>query len=121
MGMVLLRMVFGDRVGLMFMALRPWAPDLVRIITTVYARANMVASGKMFVANSLPGYMLVMFAWNPLFHIIDQCRGFVFVNYNPHFTSISYPVYMSIIFIMLGLLGEFYTRKRASASWGAAR
>lgn len=121
MGMVLLAWVCGIGVGMLFMAMRPWAPDFVTIATSIYSRANMIASGKMFVANSLPGYMLVMFAWNPLFHIIDQCRGFVFINYNPHFTSISYPIWMSLLFLMLGLMGEFYTRKRASASWGATR
>jgi len=121
LGMVLLAWFSGVGVGLVFMALKPWAPDFVNIATSIYSRANMIASGKMFVANSLPGYMLVMFDWNPLFHIIDQERGFVFLNYNPHFTSISYPVYVTIALVMIGMLGEYYTRKRASASWGAAR
>ena len=119
--MILLGWFSGIGVGLILMALRPWAPDIVNILTSVYSRANMIASGKMFVANTLPSYLLVMFDWNPLFHIIDQCRGFVFINYNPHFTSIEYPLYISIGLLMLGLMGEFFTRQRASASWGAGR
>ena len=121
MGMILLGWFTGIGVGLVFMALRPWAPDVVSIMTTVYSRANMIASGKMFVANALPSYLLVMFDWNPLFHIIDQSRGYIFINYNPHFTSVSYPLYIGIGLLMIGLMGEFYTRQRASASWGASQ
>jgi ABC-type polysaccharide/polyol phosphate export permease len=51
----------------------------------------MIASGKMFVANTLPPAMLAMFDWNPLFHIIDQCRGFVFNNYFPRNSNWEYP------------------------------
>ena len=81
----------------------------------------MVTSGKMFVANAMPGFMLAMFDWNPLFHCIDQARGFVFVNYNPHHSSVTYPLFLSLALIMIGLMGEFYTRRHASASWGAGR
>lgn len=103
------------------MALKPWAPGFVSVFSSIYARANMIASGKMFVANTLPSFMLAMFDWNPLFHAIDQSRGFAFINYNPHYSSISYAVKVSIVLIMVGLMLEFYTRKNASASWEAAR
>ena len=79
----------------------------------------MFASGKMFVANMMPGYILVYFTWNPLFHTIDQARGYIFINYNPHFSSISYPFWLTIGMTFIGLLGEFYTRKNASISWSA--
>ena len=62
----------------------------------IYTRANMIVSGKMFVANALPAYILSFFIWNPLYHIIDQSRGFVFINYTPHHSSITYPVWVSI-------------------------
>ena len=121
MGMVLLSWFSGVAVGMVFLALKPWAPQAVSIISSVYARANMIASGKMFVANMMPSSLLIYFNWNPLFHTIDQARGFVFVNYNPHFSSIEYPVIVSITLIMVGLMGEFYTRKHASLSWSARR
>jgi len=119
--MYLLAWGSGCAIGLLLMALKPWAPDLVSIIQLVYVRANMIASGKMFVANALPGFMLAMFDWNPLFHIIDQSRGFVFVNYVPHHTNWQYPLYVTLGIIMIGMMGEFFTRKRASASWEARR
>jgi ABC-type polysaccharide/polyol phosphate export permease len=81
----------------------------------------MIASGKMFLANSLPGYMLAMFDWNPLFHSIDQARGFAFINYNPRYSSWEYPLWVGLVLLMIGLMGEFYTRRHASISWNARR
>jgi ABC-type polysaccharide/polyol phosphate export permease len=121
MGMVLLSWFSGVAIGILFTAARPWSPDAVGIASAIYLRANMIASGKLFVANTLPSTVLVFFSWNPLFHTIDQNRGFVFLNYNPHYTSVSYPIYVSLALIMIGLMGEFYTRQRASASWEAKR
>ena len=86
-----------------------------------YQRANMIASGKMFVVNTLPTFMMNMFDWNPLFHIIDQTRGFVFINYTPHRTSLEYPYYVGLALLMIGLMAEFYTRQYASSSWEAKR
>jgi len=119
--MYLLSWASGCAVGLVLLALKPWIPDVISIVQAVYSRANMIASGKMFTANSLPSFMIPWFDWNPLFHLIDQSRGFAFNNYFPHFTNWQYPVYFTLAFILLGLMGDFYTRKRASASWMANR
>ncbi len=120
-GMLLLAWFTGCAVGLIFLALKPWFPTTVSVLTTIYQRANMIASGKMFLANTLPGYMLAMFDWNPLFHAIDQARGYVFINYNPHFSSWQYAVWVGVVLTVIGLMGEFYTRRHASVSWGARR
>ncbi|SNT24596.1 ABC transporter permease [Tropicimonas sediminicola] len=121
MGMVLLSWFSGVSIGMIFLSIKPWFPGFVSVITNVYSRANMIASGKMFVANQLPSYMLAFFTWNPLFHTIDQCRGFVFINYNPHYSNIAYPFWLSVGLLFLGLMGESYTRKNASLSWHAKR
>ena len=81
----------------------------------------MLASGKMFVANAMTYTMVAMFDWNPLFHIIDQARGYTFINYSPFKTSLEYPIYVTIALLMLGLMGEYYTRRRVSVSWTAGR
>ncbi len=119
--MFLLAWASGVAVGMCFLALKPWFPGLAGTLTMVYSRANMIASGKMFVANTMPSYILAFFDWNPLFHAIDQARGFAFINYNPHFSSISYPVTLSLVLLMIGLMGEFYTRRHASISWSAGK
>jgi len=120
-GMVLVAWISGVGVGICFAALKPWFPDGVLIASSVYSRANMIASGKMFVANTLPGSMLVFFDWNPLFHAIDQARGFIFLNYNPHFSNWEYALWVTAILIALGLMGESYTRRHASLSWRAGK
>lgn len=117
--MLLLAWFSGVAIGMIFLAAKPWAPQMVGMMAQLYSRANMFASGKMFVANSLPGFMLPYFTWNPLFHTIDQARGFSFLNYNPHYSNVIYPVAFSFAALLVGLMAEFYTRRRASISWAA--
>lgn len=119
--MFLLAWASGVSIGMIFKAAMPWAPDIFGVASQVYSRANIIGSGKMFLANNLPSYLLPFFIWNPLFHTIDQARGFIFLNYSPHVTSISYPIYVTLACTVVGLMGEFYTRKHASASWSAGR
>ncbi len=121
MGMLLLSWVSGGAVGMVFLALKPWLPGVTNTLSTIYKRANMIASGKMFVANSLPSFMVSIFDWNPLFHTIDQARGFAFINYVPRNSNWEYVVYLTLTLLMIGLMGEFYTRKHASVSWSARR
>ena len=121
MSMILAAWFSGVAIGTIFLSIKPWAPDFTRIASSVYGRVNMIASGKMFLGNTLSPKLLALFSWNPLFHCVDQMRGDVFLNYNPHFSNPYYPFYVATVLLMLGLLGEFYTRRHASASWGAAR
>ncbi len=120
-GMLLLAWFSGVAIGVIFLSLRPWYPDFVTIASSIYSRANMIASGKMFVANVLPGHILVLFDWNPLFHAIDQARGYAFIHYNPHNSNIAYPIIVSLVLIVIGMMGEHYTRRHASVSWGASQ
>lgn len=121
LGFFILAWFSGCAVGMIFLALKPWFPRFTDVARTIYIRVNMIASGKLFVVNTLPAAMIAMFDWNPLFHIIDQMRGAVFLHYNPQFTSVEYPIYVSLVLIMLGLMGEFFARQHASLSWFAGR
>ena len=121
LGMLVLAWLSGAAIGLVFLAVKPWFPSIVSLVAMVYQRANMIASGKMFVANTLPSYMLTMFDWNPLFHVIDQSRGYAFINYNPRYSSWEYTFWVAVVCVMVGLMGEFYTRRHASLSWEARR
>ena len=120
-GMMLLAWFAGCAFGMVFLALTPWFPTFTGIVRQLFIRINMFASGKMVLANTLPGFMLPFFIWNPLFHIVDRARGFAFINYEPNRTSITYPVVVACVLLCLGLMGEFYTRKHASKSWGMGK
>lgn len=119
--MFLLSWASGVAIGTIFLALKPWNPSVVGIISMLYQRANMIASGKMLVANATPTSILAIFDWNPLFHTIDQGRGFMFLNYHPRYSNYEYPIIIAVICLLIGLMGEYYTRKHASISWGAGK
>jgi len=119
--MFLLAWGSGVVLGIILMGMQPWMPDVTQMIVLIYTRANMIFSGKMFLANSMPTMMLPAFTWNPLFHIIDQTRGHVFVNYYPHVTNELYPFYFTLVALLIGMMLESHTRRHASASWGAKR
>jgi hypothetical protein len=34
---------------------------------------------------------------------------------------VTYPLFLSVALIMIGLMGEFYTRKQVSISWSAGK
>lgn len=119
--MILLAWFSGCAVGSIFLAVKPWFPRGTTMAQQIYSRFNMFASGKMFVANTLPATMVALFAWNPLFHIIDQGRGHIFINYNPLKSNIEYPIILSVVLLVIGLIGESQTRKHASLSWSAGK
>ncbi|RED18499.1 ABC transporter permease [Pontivivens insulae] len=104
----------GLAVGLLFMAFTPFAPGIIPGLYNVYRRLQMITSGKMFVANSLPLATLPFFSWNPLFHTIDQARGETFVNYTPMRTNIEYPLQFTVVAITLALIVEFALRIRST-------
>jgi ABC-type polysaccharide/polyol phosphate export permease len=117
LGMYLLSWFAGVGIGMIFLSARPWQPEAVGILKTLYQRANVIASGKMVLANNLAPNRRDWFDWNPLFHTIDQSRGYIFLNYTPRFTDYHYAIYFAMVCMMIGLMAEFFTRQYASASW----
>ena len=116
MGVFILAWFSGACNGMLFRAIKPWYPSASNIIQMIYMRVNMIFSGKMFVANTLPAYMLPWFEWNPLFHAIDQIRGYIFINYFPRYTDWTYIIWFGLAVLVIGMLGENYSRKHASIS-----
>lgn len=104
-------------VGVLFTAFGVFFPKIASVLSTAYTRLNMIFSGKMMAANALPGYLLPMFDWNPLFHAIDQARGAIFINYTPRYTSIEYIIWTSLAILVVGFMLEHWARKYASESW----
>jgi ABC-type polysaccharide/polyol phosphate export permease len=117
LGMYLLSWFAGIGIGMVFLSAMPWQPETVGILKTLYQRANVIASGKMVLANNLSSSRRDWFDWNPLFHTIDQGRGFIFLNYTPRYTSYEYAIYFALVCMMIGLMAEYFTRQHASVSW----
>jgi len=111
----------GISIGLVFMLLKPIAPGIFDPLSKVYLRAQMITSGKFMPAAYLPASMVSWFDWNPLFHAIDQMRLAVFINYSREVSSMSYPIYFTIVCVVIGLMGEFWLRKNLSKSKHAGR
>ena len=61
LAMVLMAWLNGVGVGMVVLAVKPWFPSLTGFAQAIYMRANMIASGKMFVANTLTYTMLKVF------------------------------------------------------------
>lgn len=120
MSMGVLAWATGIGVGFLLNILRPYFPRFSAILSRVYMRFNMISSGKFFVGNLIPAPMLVIFTWNPLFHCIDQARGFAFVNYFPRNSTIEYPLKFLVISLVIGLLADFWHRRTVSTSTGKA-
>jgi ABC-type polysaccharide/polyol phosphate export permease len=121
LGPFLLAWGSGIGIGMVFLSAKPWQPELISILTTLFMRINILASGKMVLANNVRPSLRAIFDWNPLFHVIDQGRGAIFLNYQPRYTSLEYPVYVTLGCVMIGLMAEFFTRQYASASWNKRR
>lgn len=109
--------VFGIATGLLLMAVRPWWPRGAPLLMMVVSRANVFFSGKMMVANAMSYTTLKCFDWNPLFHVVDQMRGAVFLNYVPRNSEVPYIFEISAALIAVGMMGEFIGRKRARMAW----
>lgn len=97
--------------GVLLYAIKTAFPKVGFPLKNIYRRMNMVFSGKMTPANTLPASIYPMFAWNPLFHILDEGRGYVFLNYTAHRADVKYALICSLVALFLGLLGEFYNRQ----------
>jgi len=106
----------GISIGMIFMLLTPVIPAVIGPIAMLYQRAQMITSGKFLPAAYMPAALLPYFDWNPLFHTIDQARIATFVNYNSDITNIGYPIKFTLVAMLLGLMGEFWSRKNLSKS-----
>jgi ABC-type polysaccharide/polyol phosphate export permease len=109
--MLLASWFFGIGTGMVLLAIKPWAPKLAPVVLMVVSRVNVFASGKMMVGNALSFTLLKFFDWNPLFHLVDQMRGAIFIDYSPRNSSISYALWVSVALVAIGLMGEFFTRR----------
>ncbi|MEO0342502.1 MAG: ABC transporter permease [Pseudomonadota bacterium] len=109
----------GMAIGSVIGGIGSFIPLVKKFAPMVFMRVNMVFSGKMFAANSLPISMIPFFWWNPLFHCIDQARDGIFVNYTAKHTTLAYPLWLSFGLFALGFMLMHASKKLVSQSWSA--
>ncbi|MCF6303926.1 MAG: ABC transporter permease [Rhodobacteraceae bacterium] len=106
----------GVSLGMVFRIAGTVAPGPFGIFSKFYLRAQMISSGKFMPAAYLPASMVAWFSWNPLFHTIDQMRLAVFINYTREITSMAYPIYFTMVCLVIGLMGDLWLRQFVTKS-----
>ncbi len=94
-------------IGIWSLALRGlWRWGATKLLM-LYRRAAIITSGKMIPGNYIwiSGRFGGLFLINPLFHYIDQARGFAFQHYNPYVSSLSFPIQATAIGLCVGVIG----------------
>lgn len=86
------------------------------VLSTTYVRIMFFTSGKFFVASKIGGTIRPYFDWNPLFHLLDQGRGAIFLNYGARTTSMSYAITVVLMLLVVGFLTESYVRRHYNVS-----
>lgn len=105
----------GVAVGTIFLAINRYL-SWGSLLNTMYIRIMFFTSGKFFVASKLPSTIRPYFDWNPLFHLLDQGRGAVFLNYNAGTTSMDYAIKVVLLLLVVGFLTESYVRRHYNVS-----
>lgn len=99
--MLLLAWLLGIGVGMIFHYVHYYV-SWIGIFSRAWARTMLWTSGLFFAANNIPRMYLPYLDWNPMLHIIDQSRGYAFVNYTPHNTTLTYPIVVTAIVFLIG-------------------
>ena len=105
----------GIAVGAIFLALNRYV-SWGSVLSTTYIRIMFFTSGKFFIASKIGGAIRPYFDWNPLFHLLDQGRGAIFLNYSARTTSMDYAITVILLLLVVGFLTENYVRRNYNAS-----
>ena len=105
----------GVAAGTVFLALNRYL-SWGSILHTTYIRIMFFTSGKFFVANNMPGDLRPYFDWNPLFHLLDQGRAAIFLNYTGRTTEMTYPIIVILAILVIGFLAEHHVRRHFNMS-----
>ncbi|MEM8840788.1 MAG: ABC transporter permease [Pseudomonadota bacterium] len=106
-------------IGVILMALTRYL-SWGTLVQTTYVRVCFLTSGKFMVASQMPGFLRDVMGWNPLFHVLDQFRGAMFLNYGARTTDLLYPVAVYFPLLVIAMLVENHVRTHYSASYAPA-
>lgn len=101
--------LLGVGLGLVFGAIKYYMSAITNI-QSVFLRILFFASGKFFVADSLPPALRDWLWYNPLLHITEWVRSSFFSSFESRFYDWTYPVKFALVVLFLGLASERVTR-----------
>lgn len=84
------------------------------MIEKVLTRPLIFISGVFYLPSRLPQEAQDVLYWNPVLHLVEWFREGFYVNYNSTIFDPYYPITVGLIFLLIGLAGERFTRKSRS-------
>ncbi len=80
-------------------------------IEKVITRPLFFISGVFYVPSHMPSEVISVLQWNPVLHLVEWFREGFYPNYNSLVLDRSYPFYLGISLLLVGLAGERFFRK----------
>ncbi|WP_068089336.1 ABC transporter permease [Polycladidibacter stylochi] len=81
-------------------------------IEKVITKPLMFVSGVFYVPSHLPPQAVNILKWNPILQLVEWTRTGFYDNYNSLIMNIYYPIFVSMLLMLLGLAGERFLRKK---------
>ncbi len=85
--------------------------DTWRQIEKILTRPLFFLSGIFYVPSNLPPEIIAVLKWNPVLHLVEWFRNGFYPNYNSLILDRSYPIYLGLGLLLVGLGGERLFRK----------
>jgi len=81
-------------------------------IEKVLTRPLFFLSGIFYIPSTLPPEAVAVLKWNPVLHLVEWFRNGYYAGYNSTVLEQTYPLFIAMVLIFLGLLGERVFRKK---------
>lgn len=115
MGISLVLIFMGLGLGLILVVVTDDVPQL-RVLVRIAFMPLYLISGIIFPIHNLPNDIIDWLSWNPLMHIVELSRGYFASEYPVvDQVSVSYPLFVSVIALTLGLSLYRVRRRRLLA------
>ncbi len=85
--------------------------DTWKQIEKIITRPLFFISGIFYVPSQLPPEAISVLKWNPILHLVEWYRQGYYPNYSSLILDKSYPVFLGVGFLLIGVAGERLFRK----------
>lgn len=99
-------------IGMINAAIKLFFPSY-QTIYSAFQRPFYFMSGIFFTADFLSPEVLDLIDFNPILHIVEWFRSGFYSSFDSHFYDIEYVLTLTLVILLIGLMAERATRKRA--------